>query len=87
MIKRREFGKALAAGVGAATTSRSALGQSARARTPRKNLLMHVGGDYHSIAEGSGADMTAKANLDYNLRHGVRTSPPKSGTAGRGLGS
>jgi mannonate dehydratase len=72
MIKRREFGKALAAGTGAATISRSALAQSERAGTPRKNLLMHVGGDYHAIAGGSGADMTAKANLDYNLRHGVK---------------
>ena len=33
---------------------------------------MHVGGDYHSIAGGPSADMTAKANLYYNLRHGVK---------------
>ena len=33
---------------------------------------MHTGGDYHSVAGGPGADMTAKANLEYNLRHGVR---------------
>src|SRR5215471_13704537 len=72
MIKRREFGKALAAGTGVAAISRSAAAQSERVRAPRKNPLMHVGGDYHSIAGGSGADMTAKANLDYNLRHGVK---------------
>jgi D-mannonate dehydratase len=33
---------------------------------------MHVGGDYHSVAGGPGADTTAKANLEYNLRHGVK---------------
>jgi mannonate dehydratase len=33
---------------------------------------MHVGGDYHSIAGGRNADMTSKANLEYNLRHGVK---------------
>src|SRR5215470_6017734 len=33
---------------------------------------MHVGGDYHSVAGGPNADMTAKTNLDYNLRHGVK---------------
>ena len=32
---------------------------------------MHVGGDYHSVAGGPRADMTAKANIEYNLRHGV----------------
>jgi mannonate dehydratase len=41
-------------------------------RAPRKNTLMHVGGDYHSIAGGRDADMTSKANLEYNLRHGVK---------------
>jgi mannonate dehydratase len=33
---------------------------------------MHVGGDYHSVAGGPGASITGKANLEYNLRHGVR---------------
>src|SRR5215467_10451118 len=72
MIKRREFGKTLAAGAGLAAASGSASAQSGRGRRPKKNLLMHVGGDYHSIAGGPNADMTAKANLDYNLRHGVK---------------
>ena len=72
MIKRREFGKTLAAGAGLAAASRSANAQSGRTGKPKKNLMMHVGGDYHSIAGGSNADMTAKANLDYNLRHGVK---------------
>ena len=74
MIKRREFGKKLAAGVGAtvAASTQIARAQSGRARAPKKNLLMHVGGDYHAVAGGPRADMTAKANLDYNLRHGVK---------------
>ena len=33
---------------------------------------MHVGGDYHSVAGGPHADMTGTANLEYNLRHGVK---------------
>src|SRR5437763_2851953 len=72
MMKRREFGKSLAASAGLAAASASAEAQSGRASKPRKNLLMHVGGDYHSVAGGPGADMTAKANLEYNLRHGVK---------------
>ena len=71
-MKRREFGKSLAAGAALATASRSAPAQGRPANKPKKNLLMHVGGDYHSIAGGPNADMTAKANLEYNLRHGVK---------------
>jgi mannonate dehydratase len=37
-------------------------------RKPRRNTLMHVGGDYHSVA---GSGITSKENLEYNLRHGV----------------
>src|SRR5215831_16724885 len=70
-MKRREFGKSLAMGGGLATVSADASAQNVRAK-PKKNLLMHVGGDYHSVAGGPNADMTAKANLDYNLRHGVK---------------
>jgi len=73
MIKRREFGKTLAgAGATMAASTQVAQAQSGRARAPKKNLLMHVGGDYHAVAGGPRADMTAKANLDYNLRHGVK---------------
>ena len=64
-MKRREFGKTLAgAGALAAASSQITEAQSGRARTPKKNLLMHVGGDYHAVAGGPRADMTAKANLD-----------------------
>jgi mannonate dehydratase len=73
MIKRREFGKTLAAatitgGLGPQTT----LPPSGPTPKPRKNTLMHVGGDYHSVAGGPHADFTGKANLEYNLRHGVK---------------
>src|SRR5690349_10925375 len=34
--------------------------------------MMHVGGDCHSVAGGPRADMTARANLEYNLRYGVK---------------
>ena len=63
MMKRREFGGklvsgAIAAGMGGASASGAA----------RKNTLMHVGGDYHSVA---GSGITSRENLEYNLRHGV----------------
>ena len=77
MIRRRDFSKTLvsgAIGAGAAggLNSGLALAQVGRTPAPRKNALMHVGGDYHSVAGGPRADMTGKANLEYNLRHGVR---------------
>lgn len=37
--------------------------------TRRANTLMHVGGDYHSVA---GKGITSRENLEYNLRHGVK---------------
>jgi mannonate dehydratase len=73
-MKRREFGqklvtRAIAARVaGSQVTTTAALA----ATVPKKNTLMHVGADYHSVAGGPRADMTGKANLEYNLRHGVK---------------
>jgi mannonate dehydratase len=77
MIGRRDFGRtlvggAVAAGIASGVNPEVALAQSGRTPEAKKNLLMHVGGDYHSVAGGPGADMTAKANLEYNLRHGVK---------------
>jgi len=69
MIKRRQFAGtlgAMAAGI-AAASPRNACAQAVR--TPRRNTLMHVGGDYHSVA---GSGITSKENLEYNLRYGVR---------------
>jgi mannonate dehydratase len=72
MMKRREFGKKLAGGViGAGVAGNLATGTASAqaARAPRKNTLMHVGGDYHSVA---GSGITSKENLEYNLRYGVK---------------
>ena len=65
MINRREFGAVLT-GIAAQGITRNYL---AAAQKPQKNTLMHVGGDYHSVA---GRDITSKQNLEYNLRHGVK---------------
>jgi mannonate dehydratase len=77
MIKRRDFGKTLARGAAGASVACTVGAQVAQAQTgstpkPRKNSLMHVGGDYHSVAGGPNGDITGKANLEYNLRHGVK---------------
>jgi len=70
MMKRREFAQGVMA-AGVATSAN--LAASAQAlRAPKKNTLMHVGGDYHSVAGGRGAGITSKANLEYNLRYGVK---------------
>ena len=72
-MKRRAFGKTVVRSViGAGSVSAGMASAAARALAPRKNTLMHVGADYHSVAGGPGADMSGKANLEYNLRHGVR---------------
>ena len=74
-MKRREFSQKLVGGaVAAGITGPSVPGAAAApaASLPKKNSLMHVGADYHSVAGGPRADMTGKANLEYNLRHGVR---------------
>ncbi|MEO7652304.1 MAG: mannonate dehydratase [Bryobacteraceae bacterium] len=59
-MRRREFGERVAS---------RALASAQASFPPRKNLLMHVGGDYHSVA---GASITSKENLQYSLRHGVK---------------
>src|SRR6476659_7501698 len=63
-MKRREFGQALA--VGAVAGGIAGVPAIAAAR---KNTLMHVGGDYHTVA---GSSISSKENLEYNLRHGVK---------------
>jgi mannonate dehydratase len=65
MIGRRDFGAALAA-MAAPRIGRKSLSTP---KAPRTNTLMHVGGDYHSVA---GGDITSRRNLEYNLRHGVK---------------
>ena len=66
-MKRRDFGSRLVSGALAAGLAPPAAAQSKR--PPRRNDLMHVGGDYHSVAGGS---ITSKQNLEYNLRYGVK---------------
>ena len=72
MLKRREFGeKLVGAAIGASVANVLAVGNALAlaARVPRTNTLMHVGGDYHSVA---GSSITSRENLEYNLRYGVR---------------
>ena len=75
-MKRRDFGKTLAGGVIGAGVAGSvtpwAGSANAAAPVPKKNTLMHVGGDYHYVAGGPRADITGKANLEFNVRHGVK---------------
>jgi len=68
-MKRREFGQKLAtAAIRASVVGASAASaQGSEAR--RMNTLMHVGGDYHSVA---GPGITSRENLEYNLRYGVK---------------
>src|SRR6476646_6443379 len=67
MLKRREFGRRLAAGaIGAGMPATTAM---AAARPAKKNTLMHVGGDYHTVA---GSGITGRENLEYSLRCGVK---------------
>jgi mannonate dehydratase len=71
-MKRREFGEKFlrgAIGVGIASSSARGTASAQVARARRKNTLMHVGGDYHSVA---GSGITSKENLEYNLRCGVK---------------
>ena len=63
-MNRRKFGRNITLGTLSAANATAQV-------LPRKqrNTLMHVGGDYHSVA---GPGITSKENLEYNLRHGVK---------------
>src|SRR5260221_6426826 len=69
MINRRHFAGSLGATAAAIAAASPRNARARAARTPRRNSLMHVGGDYHSVA---GAGITSKENLEYNLRYGVK---------------
>lgn len=74
MIKRREFGAGLV-GMAALGMTRNSL---AAAQTPRKNTLMHVGGDYHNIAGGLARDIELAAQPRHLLaieQPGDKTQP------------
>ncbi|HYM05109.1 MAG TPA: mannonate dehydratase, partial [Terriglobales bacterium] len=75
MMKRREFGERLVSGVigsGLAGSASRGTAFAQPAGAPRRNTLMHVGGDYHCVAGPSASDMASKTNLEYNLRYGVK---------------
>ena len=68
-MRRRDFGKTLLAAAGAGLPgSLGAEAAHVASRTPRKNLKMHVSGDYHVV---DGPEFISKENLNYNLRYGV----------------
>jgi len=90
-MERREFtktfvGTALGAGLAASAGIEAASMETPAQQgvDPRKNTLMHVGADYHYVAGGSGAEITGKTNLEFNLRLGVRhlTAQVRSGADG-----
>ena len=72
MMKRREFGRKIVISTMGAGLSGSFAEGAASAQvtgTPQRNTLMHVGGDYHSVA---GSGITSRENLQYNLCYGVK---------------
>src|SRR5262249_61992009 len=73
-MKRRDFAKSLAGSVLGAGVVTSVTPSTANAAA-KKNTLMHVGADYHSVA-GTGG-LTSKENLEYNLRFGVKHLMPQ----------
>lgn len=66
MITRREFGAGVILN---ALGTRMEGGDASDQRPRRRNTLMHVGGDYHSVL---GGEISSSSNLAYNLRHGVK---------------
>jgi mannonate dehydratase len=76
MLNRRQL-----VGAAAASAALGAPSLSAAASGPRKNTLMHVGSDYHSVA---GSSITDRVSLEYCLRHGVKhiTAQVKKGQSG-----
>ena len=76
-MKRREFGEKVvsaAIGVSMAGKSTNAEASAQSSRTPRKNTLMHVGGDYHSVA---GPGITSREIWSTTYATGSNTSPCK----------
>jgi mannonate dehydratase len=94
-MDRRDFGKAFAGSIVGAGLASLAIPDTAHAQqtpdygklapmTRKKNLKMHVGGDYH-VCEGT--SFTGKPNLEYNVRFGVKSiSPNPSQEADRRAG-
>jgi len=69
-MRRRDFAREIARGaMGAGMANSLARGTPPQRLKGVKNTLMHVGGDYHSVA---GSGITSRENLEYNLRYGVK---------------
>jgi mannonate dehydratase len=76
-MRRREFSEKLVSGAAMASLAGALAPETASAqatRPPRRNILMHVGGDYHSVA---GPGITSRENLELNLRFGVKHLTPQ----------
>ena len=79
-MPRREFAKVIVGGViGTGLLSESATAQASPAAVPGKNVLHHVGTDYHVILGDNAASWddrqltwTSKQNFEYHERCGVR---------------
>jgi mannonate dehydratase len=86
-MNRRDFAKVVASGVltaglaGSATVASAAT--AATARRPRVNTLHHVGGDYHCV---QGEHWSGKQNIEFHLRHGVKSFHANMGFGGGGGG-
>ena len=83
-MPRRDFAKAIAGGVvGGAGLLGSVSGAQRMApsgsRTPRKNTLHRVGGDYHCVM---GDHWASKKNFEFHQRLGVRSLSPSLGSGG-----
>ena len=72
-MKRRSLIKSLATGtIGAPLLNTDVFKEGViDDLSPRKNPLMRVGGDNHTVKTHGIAD-TSKENLQFKLRHGVR---------------
>lgn len=81
-MPRRDFARVMAGSVlGASLAGPAAAAESLGARRPRQNLKHHVGGDYHCVL---GPHWASKQNIEFHLRHGVKTFHANIGGAESG---
>jgi mannonate dehydratase len=85
-MRRREFGKSILGAVAAAGLTKSGLAETPSAhphtaRTHKKDILMHVGADYH-VHEGK--SILSMENINYHLRLGVKHISPDPDTVVQG---
>ncbi len=82
IMPRRDFARVVAGSVlGASLAGPVAAAQALGTRRPRKNLKHHVGGDYHCVL---GPHWASKQNIEFHLRHGVKTFHANFGGAEAG---